>query len=371
MTLRKVGKLEFATLALVACGKVFACNSTGLALLALSPEAPTGAELVRVHWTDGKSEALLAEVLPANFKVRQILPPTNHNVLAIVEHLENGVPQVVIAKVAAKSTRNLLINEATMLKTLKEYVTANALDDTQGPKGADDADLARFFVFPLPASRPEEGYLIFPKISGRALHELLPYGLTKLEQDRIQFQFSTALDVVHRAGIVHADIKPGNVLVDDHGNLKIIDFGIARKVGQEYLVEGTLPFVPHGQKLGAQAKLKHGMEARLIMARLIHERSPRVVSHRGFWRLAQELGLSLSEFEHADGFNWRAFYLAVRKGFSHREIPPHLRRAVGELDETWLYLLDPDARGILDGGVMNSPVEEMLTPQPPTSPFQK
>jgi serine/threonine protein kinase len=72
-------------------------------------------------------------------------------------------------------------------------------------------------------------YLVMEYLEGEDLKQLLEQG--RLSVDRvleISVELLKALQAAHSQGVVHRDIKPGNVMVLASGQLKICDFGIAR-----------------------------------------------------------------------------------------------------------------------------------------------
>lgn len=74
-------------------------------------------------------------------------------------------------------------------------------------------------------------YMVLPLMAGGTLAARLGEHLGPLPLDaaaRYVGEVAAALDFAHAHGIVHRDIKPGNVLLDDEGGVRLADFGIAR-----------------------------------------------------------------------------------------------------------------------------------------------
>ena len=82
-------------------------------------------------------------------------------------------------------------------------------------------------------------YLVMELLDGMTLKERLAKGpLPVPELLRIAREIAAALNAAHRAGMVHRDLKPGNVMLTKSG-VKLLDFGLARPVRGATTAEGT------------------------------------------------------------------------------------------------------------------------------------
>jgi eukaryotic-like serine/threonine-protein kinase len=72
-------------------------------------------------------------------------------------------------------------------------------------------------------------FIVMEYVPGKTLDQLIPpKGMKILDAVRYAIQIADALSAAHAAGIVHRDLKPTNILVNETGQIKVLDFGLAK-----------------------------------------------------------------------------------------------------------------------------------------------
>ena len=73
-------------------------------------------------------------------------------------------------------------------------------------------------------------FIVMEYVEGRTLAEVLrdPTPFPLADKIRLMQQLCAALDYAHARGVVHRDIKPANLMLNRHGEMKVVDFGIAK-----------------------------------------------------------------------------------------------------------------------------------------------
>jgi serine/threonine protein kinase len=145
------------------------------------------------------------------------------------------------SKTADPARRLRFMQEARAASALNHprIITIYEIDRTEGTDGAD--------------------FIAMEFVPGRTLDQIIPAkGLRISEALKYAIQIADALAAAHAAGIVHRDLKPANVMVTDKGDIKVLDFGLAKLIENTGITEtentrtvaADLPHTDEGAILG-------------------------------------------------------------------------------------------------------------------------
>ncbi len=137
-----------------------------------------------------------------------------------------------------------------------------------------DSDLERFRIETTSAGRlnhpgivpvyeagEESGipYFAMPYVPGESLAERIARGpISPREAARIVKSAAEAINAAHESGVIHRDLKPGNILLDQQGQVYVTDFGLARSIAdsnhptQTGQILGTPQYMPPEQVRGSE-----------------------------------------------------------------------------------------------------------------------
>lgn len=138
---------------------------------------------------------------------------------------------------------DLTLDRAIAIKVLKRELADDAAFRTRFRLEAQAASrmanptIVRVFDAGEETERDADGtthpvpYIVMELVEGALLKDIIADGPVP-EGDAVRYVdgILEALEYSHRAGVVHRDIKPGNVMITDAGQVKVMDFGIARAV---------------------------------------------------------------------------------------------------------------------------------------------
>ncbi|MHC4205002.1 MAG: protein kinase domain-containing protein [Planctomycetota bacterium] len=97
------------------------------------------------------------------------------------------------------------------------------------------------------------GYLVLEYVPGQTLAEkIAEKGLEFNDMLSIAMQIAEAMAAAHEQDVIHRDLKPGNIKITPEGKVKVLDFGLAKAVGDEVLDEHTTVTEP-GRMFGTPA----------------------------------------------------------------------------------------------------------------------
>ncbi len=107
-------------------------------------------------------------------------------------------------------------------------------------------------------------YIVMEYVDGQTLREIVKTSgpLTQQRVVEVMADVCAALDFSHRNGIIHRDVKPANIMISTAGAVKVMDFGIARALGEGQNVTQTAAVIGTAQYLSPEQARGEAVDAR-------------------------------------------------------------------------------------------------------------
>lgn len=140
--------------------------------------------------------------------------------------------------------RRVALKEVVLSGLVSEDARASALSEARAAARLDHVGAVR--IHDLVEDPDGNPWIVMELLSGRTLAQALQAegSLPVAEVRRIGLLLLDVLDAVHRAGLLHRDVKPANVFLCDDGRVVLTDFGIACTVDDTTLPAGGLAGSP-------------------------------------------------------------------------------------------------------------------------------
>ena len=155
-----------------------------------------------------------------------------------VRNIEEDPPKVYVAKIPLSKKLNAKFEkEARILRSLAGHAGVAKIHEVIEEKNK--KVLIQEFVF------------------GKTLYEVIERELQEKEVESVFIQLIDIVAHAHHIGIIHRDIKPGNVMVKPDGTIKLLDFGAAKELKEKEIsntVIGSRPYMSPEQILGKSQK---------------------------------------------------------------------------------------------------------------------
>ncbi len=184
--------------------------------------------------------------------------------------------------VAVKIMRADLANDDIFLARFRRE--AHAVAQMNNPNIVNIYDSGEELVSSESGDTERLPYIVMEYVKGQTLRDIIKVNgaLSQRDCEQVMLGVLNALDYSHRMGIIHRDIKPGNIMISEQGAVKVMDFGIARALDdsattmtQSQGVVGTAQYLSPEQARGETVDMRSDLySAGCVLYEMLTGRPP-------------------------------------------------------------------------------------------------